>query len=157
MVSAARKADTSIPFIIYDFYEQLAEVRSIFKIFLVINWLLFPTNLGVDREITNKEIKKVDILKFFLLPWKIWFHLLYVFTCDIYVYTCKTFILHLFFSHVSNDTHFFKVVEHNPEIHSSCIWNSDKSGFPTNLLKGCVIAKKASKKKALQIFYFFLS
>ena len=52
MISAAWKANTSNPFIIYDFYKPLAEVRSIFLIFLVIKQLLFPTT-----EITKKEIK----------------------------------------------------------------------------------------------------
>ena len=59
------------------------------------------------------------------------------------------------FSHVFNNTLFFKVLERNPEIELSCIWNYDESGFPTYPSKGCVIAKKVSKNKSLQIFYFF--
>ena len=31
MISAARKANTSNPFIVYDFYEQLGEVRLLFS------------------------------------------------------------------------------------------------------------------------------
>ena len=74
---------------------------------------------------------------------------------SIYIYICKTYIVHLFFSHVFNNTLFFKVLECNPEIDSSRIRNCDESGFPTDPLKGCVIAKKVSENKARQIFYFF--
>ena len=50
----------------------------------------------------------------------------------VYIYICKTYIVHLFFSHVTNDTHFVKVLDCNPKIHSSRIWNCDKPGFLTN-------------------------
>ena len=45
-----------------------------------------------------------------------------------------------------------KVLEHNPGIDSSQIWNCDESGFPTNPSKGCVIAKKVIENN----FTFFL-
>ena len=73
----------------------------------------------------------------------------------VYIYICKTYIVHLFFSHVFNNTLFFKLLERNPEIDSSRIWNCDESRFPTNPSKGCVIANKVSENKTLQIFYFF--
>ena len=68
MISAARKANTPNPFIIYDFYKHLAEVRSIFLIFLVIKRSLFPATSRVDTEITKKEIKYVDVLQNLPLP-----------------------------------------------------------------------------------------
>ena len=93
MISAARKANTSNPFIIYDFYKQLAEVRYIFKIFLVIKWLLFPTTSWVNTEITKKEIKKGNILQNLLLPWKIW---LYLSICHVSLHINDIYILYIY-------------------------------------------------------------
>ena len=73
------------------------------------------------------------------------------------VCVCVKLILLICFSliHVCNNTLFFKVLERNREIDSPRIWNCDESGFPTDPSKGCVIAKKVSENKTLQIFYFF--
>ena len=66
------------------------------------------------------------------------------------VYICKTYIVHLFFNHVFNNTHFFvKILEPNPEKDSSRIRNCDESGFPTDPIKGCAIANKVSGNKTL--------
>ena len=72
MNSAAGKANTSNPFIMLDFYEQLSEIRSIILNIFSYQTITFPSNdyfsSGEDTEITKKEIKKADISQHLSLP-----------------------------------------------------------------------------------------